>query len=163
MPLLTSFSSRAYVAKKSSSAVFVAPTITPSYAPAAASTVNEGSGISITLNTTDIPNNAGISVSVTGVTAADYSTTAISPVSVINNSATVNFILNEDLTTEGPETFTFTYSYTYTHPVDGSTVITGTANWTVGDSSTTPAVPTYILGTNKATVDDGSIYNHRCI
>ena len=93
---------------------------------------------------------------VTGVTAADYSTTAISPVSVINNSATVNFILNEDLTTEGPETFTFTYSYTYTHPVDGSTAITGTANWTVGDSSTTPAVPTYVLGTNKATVDEGS-------
>ena len=40
MPLLTSFSSRAYVAKKSSSAVFEAPTITPSYAPAVASTVN---------------------------------------------------------------------------------------------------------------------------
>ena len=156
MPLLTSFSSREYVVKKSSSEAFVAPTITPSYAPAAASTVNEGSGISITLNTTEIPDNAGIFVSVTGVTAADYSTTATSPITVTNNSATVNFILNEDLTTEGSETFTFTYSYTYTHPVDGSTTITGTASWTVGDSSTTPPDPTYVLGTNKATVNEGS-------
>ena len=55
MPLLTSFSSRGYVVKKSSSEAYVAPTITPSYAPAAASTVNEGSGISITLNTTEHP------------------------------------------------------------------------------------------------------------
>ena len=156
MPLLTSFSSRAYVAKKSSSAVFVAPTITPSYAPAAASTVNEGSGISITLNTTNIPNDAEITYTVSGVTAADYSTSATSPLAVAGNAVTASFILNEDLTTEGPETFTFAYSYTYTHPVDGSTTITGTANWTVGDASTTPDGATYVLGTNKATVDEGS-------
>jgi len=154
MPLLTSFSSRAYVAKKSSSAEFVAPTITPSYAPAAASTVNEGSGISITLNTTNIPNDAEITYTVSGVTAADYSTSSTSPLAVAGNAVTASFILNEDLTTEGPETFTFAYSYTYTHPVDGSTTITGTANWTVGDASTTPAGATYVLGTNKATVDE---------
>ena len=73
----------------------------------------------------------------------------------INNSATVNFILNEDLTTEGPETFTFTYSYTYTHPVDGSTTITGTANWTVGDTSATPAA-SYSLSSSAASVNEGS-------
>ena len=157
MPLLTSFSSRAYVAKKSSSAVFVAPTITPSYAPAVASTVNEGSGISITLNTTNIPNGATISYQTAIAGAGDYSTDLeVGPLVVNNNSTSASFILNEDLTTEGDETFTFSYTYGYTHPVDGSTTITGTASWTVGDTSTTPAGATYVLGTNKATVDEGS-------
>ena len=157
MPLLTSVSARSYVAKKKGQSIsYVAPTITPSYAPAAAATVNEGNGISITLNTTEIPNEATITYTISGVAAADYSTSNTSPLIVNSNSTSASFILNEDLTTEGPETFTFTYSYTYTHPVDGVTTITGTANWTVGDASTTPADPTYVLGANKATVDEGS-------
>ena len=157
MPLLTSVSARSYVAKKKGQSIsYVAPTITPSYAPSAAATVNEGSGISITLNTTEIPNEATITYTISGVAAADYSTSNTSPLIVNSNSTSASFILNEDLTTEGPETFTFTYSYTYTHPVDGITTITGTANWTVGDASTTPADPTYVLGANKATVDEGS-------
>ena len=38
----------------------------------------------------------------------------------------------------------------------GTTTITGTPSWTVLDSSTTPVGETFVLGTNKASVDEGS-------
>ena len=42
MPLLTSVSARSYVAKKKAQSVsYVAPTITPSYAPSAAAAIKQ--------------------------------------------------------------------------------------------------------------------------
>ena len=158
MPLLTSLSGK--VLSTSTRGVndeaFVAPTITPSYAPANGQSLNEGQEIAVTFATTGVADNQLIDYTITGVSAADYSTTASNQLTVTGNTASASFILNEDLTTEGSETFTLAYTYDYEHPVDGTTTISGTASWTVVDSSETPVDPTYILGTNKASVNENS-------
>jgi hypothetical protein len=243
MPLLTHTSGKILTASPGgiTDAAFVAPTITPTYAPANGQTLAEGSEISVTFNTTGIPDNSEITFSIAGVVGAlvtsigqasqgrsndpdavfwttvlasgfqrgdvnesgdldiedvigvlgvsngsntsgttynnviaaiaeksstatvtndidanDYSTTATSPLTIISNTTSASFIIDEDLTTEGPETFQITWSYSYEHPVDGTTTITGTPNWTIADSSTTPVGETFVLGTNKASVDEGS-------
>ena len=158
MPLLTQASRKILTASPGgiSNTAFVAPTVTPTYAPASGQSLNEGQEIAVTFATTGIPDNSEITFSITGVQAADYSTTATSPLIVTSGITSASFILNEDLTTEGPETFNMAWSYSYEHPVDGTTTITGTPSWTVLDSSTTPVGETFVLGTNKASVDEGS-------
>ena len=158
MPLLTHTSGKILTASPGgiTDAAFVAPTITPTYAPANGQSVSEGSEISVTFNTTGIPDNSEITFSITGVQAGDYSTTATSPLTIISNTTSASFIIDEDLTTEGTETFNISWSYSYEHPVDGTTTITGTPSWTIVDSSTTPVGETFVLGTNKASVDEGS-------
>ena len=106
MPLLTHTSGKILTASPGgiTDAAFVAPTITPTYAPANGQSVSEGSEISVTFNTTGIPDNSEITFSITGVQAGDYSTTATSPLTIISNTTSASFIIDEDLTTEGPDT-----------------------------------------------------------
>lgn len=157
MPLYNSTANKLLTSNTSvSDAAFVDPTVTPTYAPASGQSVSEGAEISVTFATTQIPDGSEITFSVSGVQGSDYNTSATSPLLVNSGTASASFILNEDLTTEGVETFSLAWSYSYEHPVNGTTTITGTPSWTIVDSSTTPVDPTYVLGTNKASVDEGS-------
>ena len=72
MPLLTHTSGKILTASPGgiTDAAFVAPTITPTYAPANGQSVSEGSEISVTFNTTGIPDNSEITFSITGVVDA---------------------------------------------------------------------------------------------
>jgi len=86
----------------------VAPTFT--LTPSAA-TVNEGASITVTLTTTGIPNGAVVPYVITGanVYANDSATGILTGNFVIqNNSNTISFSANADLTTEGAETLTIT-------------------------------------------------------
>ena len=86
----------------------IAPTFT--LTPSAA-TVNEGSSITITLTTTNIPNGAVVPYVITGVNvyANDSANGTITGNFVIqNNSNTISFAANADLTLEGAETLTIT-------------------------------------------------------
>jgi hypothetical protein len=109
--------------------------------------VNEGTGISVDINTVNIPNDARIDWKITNktgkITAADfdppvltdYTNTTVASGSV-NGTATVPLKIYADSTfNEGDETFTFTATYTAPNAV----VYTATTDINIKDTSTFPA------------------------
>jgi len=158
MPRLTQI---AGIKSGGAAAVFVDPTIAfnASTAPATLGTINEGQEATIIIDTTEIPNSTTISYAITGtVNSADISIGLTGSVIVSGNSATLTFVTAQDLTTESAETLTCTFTYNYVHPDNGSTDITLVYQITVADTSTTPLVPTYILGANKTSCNEGESF-----
>jgi hypothetical protein len=71
-----------------------------------ASSTNEGTSITITLNTTYVADTTKIYYTVTGIAAADLSVGGVSGYfSISNNTATANFTFTNDALTEGTEVF----------------------------------------------------------
>ena len=106
-------------------------------------TVNEGSSITFTLTTTNVPNGTlwNYSLGGTGITASDVVGGSLSgTITVNNNQAKFNVSLASDLTTEGLETLIAT--------VQGQS-----ASVQINDTSTTP--PTYTLSANTGNVNEG--------
>jgi subtilisin family serine protease len=82
-------------------------TVIPTYALASSdAATNEGTTITITLTTTNIPNGSEVDYVITGVEAGDFGGSLTGTFTILNNSSTQEFTFVEDLATEGAETFT---------------------------------------------------------
>ena len=97
---------------------------------ASASSVNEGSSVTFTINTTNIEWGQTISYTLSGISQADLSSGSLTGTATVNQNvvdgrATVSVTLASDQITEGNETLTIT--------VQGQT-----ASTTIVDTSTTP-------------------------
>lgn len=115
---------------------------------AGAPSVNEGSSITFTLQTTYV--NAGTTIGYTlsgnGLSASDVASNLTGVMTVgANGIATLTVTLLADSTTEGPETLRLTLAGDVAQ-----------AQVAVNDTSTTPApVPTYALAASNASRDEG--------
>ena len=141
------------------------------------SSYNEGDTINITLTTTNVDDGTNIPYTVSGITGADLSSGAISGnFNVSSGTASLSFVLTNDVTTEGTETFTIALnngeasksvtindtSLTKTYSIsrnaanineDGSVVFTLTTE-NVGDGT---AVPFTITGINSSDITAGTL------
>lgn len=78
-----------------------------------AASVNEGSSISFTVNTTGITNGTTVGYTVTGISSADLSSGSLTGNITINsNTGSVTFGIAADYVTEGSETLTITLAAT---------------------------------------------------
>jgi hypothetical protein len=110
-------------------------------------TVTEGYSLTITLTTTNVPDGIMLPYTITGtgVTAADLTTTSLSGVfTVYNNSAFVNFTVFEDQVTEGNETLTLSLNdFNASVSVD------------LLDSYAIPANATFLMSSSATQVSEG--------
>tara|TARA_B100000900_G_scaffold416271_1_gene450848 strand:- start:20001 stop:21698 length:1698 start_codon:yes stop_codon:yes gene_type:complete len=112
------------------------------------SLVNEGQSFSITLITTNVNAGTTIPFTITGVQSADIGGADLTGNFITGTTDTFTYPVSEDLSTEGPETFTMT--------LDGITP-TVAANVTIADLSQTPAI-TYNLTTSVGNVSEGDTF-----
>lgn len=109
------------------------------------SAVNEGGGFSITLTTTFLDDNTLIPYTITGIGITDITSGELTGnFTVIENTAVQNFTVSNDLTTEGPETFTLSLD-------NGKDSISVSIN----DTSLTP---TYALSSSANSVNEGDSF-----
>jgi len=102
-----------------------------SYSVSSPSSVNEGTTLTFSITTSNISNGTTVPWALTGLGTADYSTSASSPATIQNNSATVSFSILADGVADGNKTATLTL---------GSTDSAGSS--TGGASSSTTVVDT---------------------
>lgn len=116
-------------------------------------TVNEGSSVTFTLSTTNVPNATTLYWTINGTTSnTDFSDQfSSSSFLTTNDSTIITRTLLNDLTTEGFETF---YLEVRTGSINGPIVATS-PTISVNDSSITPA-PTYTISQDTTTVSEGS-------
>ena len=112
------------------------------------SLVNEGQSFSITLITTNVNAGTTIPFTITGVQSADIGGADLTGNFITGTTDTFTYPVSEDLSTEGPETFTMT--------LDGITPAVA-ANVTIQDLSQTPAI-TYNLTTSVGNVSEGDTF-----
>jgi hypothetical protein len=115
-----------------------APNITPTYSSLTLDNTayNEGATIIATLNTANIPNGTTVGYTVTGMSFGDLVSGDITGTFTVNsNIAFREFVLNNDLLTEGPDTFTITLAAT-----DSASNTTGSLSdsATINDTSNDP-------------------------
>lgn len=130
-------------------AQLLAPLAQPTYTlSAAAATVDEGSSILFTLQTTNVAANTQLAYTLSGVDSGDTMLGGLSGTMTVdaNGRATATVTLLADLLTEGNETLRMTV---------GNGL--ATAAVTVVDTSRTPPppVPTYVLSANGTSRDEG--------
>ena len=111
--------------------------------PLVNNSANEGSGIAVVLNTTNVTNGTNVPYTITGVDAADINVSLTGNFTINNNLDFIIVNLTADNTTEGTETITLTLDNT------GESV-----DVDINDTSTTPA-PTYTLTTDESDLDEG--------
>lgn len=127
----------------------------PITAPAAATyqlvtdvtSVNEGSTVNVTLITTNVPDGTpfNFTMSGAGITTSDFVSGSLTGTFVVtNNVATIPLVVAADLTTEGPEVVTLALD-------NGGAFV----NFTINDTSTTPAAAQYILSSSQLVYDEG--------
>jgi len=118
----------------------------PTYALAANPTsLNEGGNFTITLTTTDVPDNTTVPYTITGVSTADIAGASLTGnFTVVSNTASIVFTTNADYLTEGDETFVITLN------TIGTTVSVLIADYT--------KTRTYALSTSATTVTEGSSF-----
>ena len=82
----------------------------PTYALSVTPTVTtEGGNFTVTLNTTDVPNNTTIPYTITGISSADITAASLTGnFTIVSNTASVTFTTTADYLTEGTETFRLT-------------------------------------------------------
>lgn len=98
-------------------------------------TVNEGATVRVTLDTTFVTNGTDIDYTITGISSSDLSAGALTGTFTIqNNTAFIEFTLEEDTNTEGTETITFALD----NGQDSLTI-------TVNDTSTAPPPQQYTI------------------
>lgn len=110
-------------------------------------TVNEGDSISVTLNTTNLPEGYFVPYTVSGITNADLTTPPgiTGAFQVFGNSASLTWRIKEDFTSDGTETFTLNLN-------NGEG---GTITVTILDTS---QGPTYSLSASAASVNEGGTF-----
>ena len=117
----------------------------PTYNLSSTGSVDEGDLFDITLTTTNVSDGTSVPYTITGIQLDDISEHTGS-FTVNSNTSTETFIVSDDLTTEGTETFTLT--------LDG---LGETIDVTINDTSTTP-IPTYNLS-STGSVDEALIHS----
>lgn len=108
--------------------------------------VNEGGTFTITLTTGNIADATEVDYEITGVTSEDINGVALTGTFVVGQDMVRNFIVSEDVTTEGTEQFQISLSQ---YPDIVATV-------TIGDTSLSPIVPSYSLSTSASPANEGS-------
>jgi len=135
-----------------SSTVTVNDTSTaPTYQIASAANINEGSALTATVTTTNVPSGTTLYWTIDNISSsnADFNTLSGS-LSITNGVGTFSVTPKADLLTEGSETFTLSVR---TGSVSGPVVVTS-GTITINDTSTTP-VPTYSIS-GPASINEGS-------
>ena len=119
------------------------PNPTPTYSLSADSaTVNEGGTVTFTLTTTNVADGTTVAYTVTGIDANDLSAGSLTGnITVNNNTGTVAFTIDEDVTTEGQEVMTLTLD----NGGDALDVV-------INDTS---VAPTYSLSADNTTINEG--------
>jgi hypothetical protein len=108
------------------------------------SNVNEGDSLTMTLETTNVPNGTVIGYTITGISSEDLSAGSLTGgFTVQNNSSSVELTIAEDLTTEGDETLVFSLD-------NGEDSVSVTVN----DTSQSPSA-SYTLSRSTNTVNEG--------
>ena len=126
-------------------------TLTPS-----AISINEGEILTNTINTSNVATETKLyyALSGTGITAADFSSGALTGLGTIASNGTFSFshTFANDLTTEGAETLNIKLFTDSARTVQ----VGSTANVSISDTSVTPA-PTYTLTPSTATINEGAV------
>ena len=91
------------VINETQSEVAIIPTFVLS---ASAGNVNEGSSVTITLTTTNVPDGSTVDYLITGVSPADFGGSVTGSFTISENEGAETFTFSSDVTTEGTETFT---------------------------------------------------------
>jgi len=119
--------------------------------------VNEGSPITYTLTTTNVPNGTTLysRLSGNGVTADDFSSGNLeqSP-SIFDNTFSFYYTVAADLSTEGSESLNFQI---FTDSARTNEVASN-SSVTINDTSQTPAGPSYALSVSPTTVNEGDTF-----
>jgi hypothetical protein len=118
----------------------------PTYAfSASPNDLNEGGNFTVTLTTTDIPNNTVIPYTISGVSSADINGASLTGnFTIVNGSASVSFTTTADYLTEGDESFLL--------QLDGMQIAQQV--W-IRDFYKTR---TYALSTSATTVTEGDVF-----
>ena len=106
--------------------------------------VNEGDTFTITLGSTNVANGTNVPYTITGVSSADIGGASLTGLFVVGTSEILTLTATADQTTEGTETLSIV--------LDGQAV---SANVDIGDTSQTPATPTYALTPSATSVNEG--------
>ena len=119
--------------------------------------VNEGSPLTYTLTTTNVPNGTTLysRLSGNGVTADDFSSGNLeqSP-SIFDNTFSFYYSVAADLSTEGSESLNFQI---FTDSAR-TNEIASNSSVTINDTSQTPAGPSYALSVSPTTVNEGDTF-----
>ena len=117
-----------------------------------ATSINEGQTLSVTINTTNVPNSTTLYWALSGtINSSDITDGATNGTVVINNNtATFSIPIKSDSITEGAETFVIQLRTSVgTNPVATSATIT------VNDTSLNPA-PTYAISASSTSINEDS-------
>lgn len=127
--------------------------VIPTYSLSPSSlSVNEGDTITVTVNTTDIPNNTVLYWKAYGLETADSSDVnpSTGSVTINNNTGSFSFDIVSDLLTEGLEN---TICTLHTGSINGSTVATSDI---IQINDTSKTIPTYSISPATNNVNEGS-------
>ena len=140
---------------------YVGPTLgIISATPTSGGVIQEGQTLTVTLGGPGIYVGDSIDYTISSVSVADITLTSLTGSIIVGagGTATLSFNIVEDLTTESAEFGQIAFTITKTSPTGFPTSSGLLYNFTIADTSTTPSTPTYVLGTNKNTVDEGESF-----
>jgi len=103
------------------------------YSVSSPSTVNEGQNLTFSIATSNVVNGTTVGWTLSGLQSGDYTTSASSPATIQNNSATITFTMVNDNVTDGNKTATLTLASTdsigaSTGSPSSSTTVVDTSN-----------------------------------
>lgn len=111
------------------------------------SSVNEGTLMTVTLTTENVPDNTLVAYNMTGITVDDITGAALTGYfTVLNNTSEINFTIAEDFTTEGSENLLIT--------LDGNLA---SFEISISDTSTTPVGK--VMTRSTSSVNEGQTFN----
>jgi len=112
-----------------------------------ASSVKEGGSFIITLTAENVDPGTLVGYTITGVDSADIGGESLTGNFEVGTVDSISFTASEDLNTDGDETFVMS--------IDGTST---TVEVAIGDTSLSPIVPSYTLGSTQTTVNEGNAF-----
>lgn len=112
-----------------------------------AASVNEGESFTITLTAENVANGTLVGYTITGVDSSDIGNAELTGTFEIGTTQQIVYTASEDSFTDGPETFQMS--------LDGTSTVVEVA---IGDTSLSPIVPSYSLGSTSTSVNEGGSF-----
>lgn len=112
-----------------------------------AASVNEGESFTITLTAENVANGTLVGYTITGVNSSDIGNAELTGTFEIGTTQQIVYTASEDSFTDGPETFQMS--------LDGTSTVVEVA---IGDTSLSPIVPSYSLGSTSTSVNEGGSF-----
>ena len=112
-----------------------------------AASVNEGESFTITLTAENVEEGTLVGYTITGVDSSDIGGADLSGNFEVGTTESIVFTAAEDLNTDGDETFVMS--------IDGTAT---TVEVAFGDTSLSPVIPSYTLGSTQTTVNEGNAF-----